>query len=124
MKEGNVILEKSMAFAVRIVKLYRYLNDEKREYVMSKQLLRSGTSVGANAYEAVQGQSRNDFLAKMGIALKEAYETQYWLELLYRTEYLTSEQYESIAADHKEVIKILTKIVKNTKNADTARIDL
>ena len=115
MREYNAILEKSMAFAVRIVKLYQYLNDEKREFVMSKQLMRSGTSIGANAHEAVQGQSRNDFLSKMSIALKEAYETGYWLTLLNRTEYLTPEQYKSIWSDYEELIRMLTSIVKSTK---------
>ena len=115
MKESNVILEKSMAFAIRIVNLYKYLNEEKHENVMSKQLLRSGTSIGANANEATQGQSRNDFLAKMSISLKEVFETKYWLELLYRTEYLTADQYRSMEADCVEVMKILTNIIKSTK---------
>ena len=87
MKE-NVILEKSMDFAVRIVNLYKHLNG-KQEFVMSKQLLRSGSSIGANIREAVYGQSKRDFIAKMSISLKEAVETEYWLELLWKTEYLT-----------------------------------
>ena len=115
MKEGNVILEKSMDFAVRIVRLCRYLNDEKCENVMSKQLLRSGTSIGANAHEAVYGQSKNDFIAKMSIALKEASETEYWLKILYRTEYLSKEAYESIQKDCSEIAKILISIVRTSK---------
>ena len=111
----NVILEKSMDFAVRVVKLYKYLCSEKKEFVLSKQLLRSGTSVGANVHEGIEGQSKADFISKMSIALKEISETGYWIELLYRTEYLTDEQYKSINADCKEIAKILTSIVKNSK---------
>ena len=114
MKRG-AILEKSMAFAIRVVNLYKYLRDEKREYVLSKQLLRSGTSIGANVREAHYGQSRSDFTAKMSIALKEASGTAYWLELLAKTEYLTTEQYESMKTDCSEVAKLLTTIVKNSK---------
>ena len=115
MKEQNLILEKSMEFAVRIVNLHKYLCDEKQEYVLSKQLLRSGTSIGANVREAKYGYSKNDFIAKMSISLKEASETEYWLELLYRTEYLTVEQYESVRTDCGEIAKILTAIVKSSK---------
>ena len=115
MKENGVISEKSKMFAVRIVKLYRYLSDEKHEYVMSRQLLKSGTSIGANIREAKYGQSRNDFIAKMSIALKEASETGYWLEILVLTEYLTQEEYESINKDYEEIIKLLTSIVKSAK---------
>ena len=115
MKEQNVILEKSMEFAVRIVNLYKYLNDEKAEHVMSKQMLRSGTSVGANANEAVQGQSKGDFIAKMSISLKEATETRYWLTLLHKTEYLTKAQYESISDDCEEIVRILIAIIKTSK---------
>ena len=89
MFEDNVIAVKSKAFAVRIVKLYKYLIDEKKEFVLSKQLLRSGTSIGANVYEAIRGVSKADFKNKMGIALKEASETQYWLEILFETDYLS-----------------------------------
>ena len=113
--EYGAIYEKSMAFAVRIVNLYKYLESEKREHVISKQLLRSGTSIGANVREGTYGQSRADFRAKMSIALKEAAETEYWLELLTKTEYLTSEQYESIASGCGEVAKLLTAVVKKTK---------
>ena len=111
----DTIYDKSMTFAVRIVKLYQYLQKDKHEYVLSKQLLRSGTSIGANVREAKYGQSRADFVAKMSIALKEVSETEYWLELLNKTKYLTDEQYKSINADCSEIAKILTSIVKNTK---------
>ena len=111
----SVIRDKSMTFAVRVVKLYQYLSEEKKEYVMTKQLLRSGTSIGANIREAQQGQSKPDFRAKMSISLKEAVETEYWLELLYKTGYLTTEQYESIQSDCGEIARLLTAIVKNSR---------
>jgi four helix bundle protein len=114
MKE-NVILTKSMDFAVRIVNLYKFLNAEKNEFVMSKQLLRCGTSIGANAHEAHNGQSSKDFLAKIYIALKEATETEYWITLLIKTDYLSPAQGESILNDCVELKKILTAIVKSTK---------
>ena len=116
-KENNIILEKSMEFAVRVVKLYKYLFKQKGESVMSKQLLRSATSVGANIREAEYAQSRNDFVSKMSISLKETSETEYWLELLYRTEYLTEQEYKSIANDCGEIARILTAIVHNSKKA-------
>ena len=115
MSADNAILEKSMSFAVRIVGLYKFLCREKEEFVMSKQLLRSATSIGANVREATQGQSRGDFTAKLSIALKEAVETEYWLELLYRTEYLSQRQYESIGSDCGEIARLLTAIVKSTR---------
>ena len=113
--KNNIIVEKTMNFAVRIVNLYKYLIKEKGEFVMSKQLLRSGTSVGANVREATEGQSKADFVNKMNIALKEAVETEYWLELLHKTKYLTEKQYTGINADCSEIAKILTSIVKNSK---------
>ena len=112
---NNVALNKSIDFAVRIVKLYKYLTANKHETVMSKQLLRSGTSVGANVREAVYAQSKGDFISKMHIALKEASETEYWLELLRKTDYLTQGEHESVAADCIEMLKILTAIVKSAK---------
>ena len=112
--ESNIIVDKSKKFAIRIVNLYKFLVDNKKEYVLSKQLLRSGTSIGANVCEAIRGQSKADFGTKMNIALKEASETEYWLELLFQTDYLTETQYESIMADCKELNKILTTIVKTT----------
>ena len=111
----NVAKDKSKKFAVRIIRLYQYLSEEKREHVMSKQLLRSGTSVGANVCEALQGQSKADFISKMSISLKEISEAGYWLELLFETDYLSEGQYTSIAADCEELLKILTAIVKTSK---------
>ena len=104
MDNNIIIVTKSKKFAIRIVNLYKYLVDEKKEFVLSKQLLRCGTSIGANVSEAIRGQSKADFGAKMNIALKEASET----------EYLTDVQYESIMIDCKEINKILTTIVKTT----------
>jgi four helix bundle protein len=115
MKEtGNTIADKSFEFAVRIVNLYKYLCNTKNEYVLSKQLLRCGTSIGANVSEALQGQSKKDFLAKMSIALKEASETEYWLKLLMRTEYLDEKQFNSLIGNCEEVKKLLHAIVKST----------
>jgi four helix bundle protein len=96
---NNPIVEKSLDFAIRIIKLYNYLKKDKKEYIMSEQLLKCGTSIGANVTEAQHGQSKNDFATKMNIALKEAGETIYWLTLLYRTDYLTEEQYKSMETD-------------------------
>ena len=104
-----------MAYAIRIVKLYKSLYEIKKETVLSKQLLRSGTSIGANTRESKNAQSRNDFLNKLNIALKEADETEYWLELLYKTEYLDEKEYKSIQKDTSEIIKILTSIIKKLK---------
>ena len=112
----NVVADKSMAFAVRIVNLYKYLRDNKSEYVLSKQLLRSGTSIGANVKEAERAQSKADFNAKMHIAMKEASETEYWLELLEKTDYLTATQAKSILTDCVELIKILVSITKTTQS--------
>ena len=116
MKENNVILEKSKAFAVRIIKLYKYLCDEKKEFTLSKQLLRSGTSIGANVKEAIRAQSKPDFYSKMNIALKEASETEYWLELLFESEYITSQEFNSIYPECEEIIKILVSITKTQNN--------
>jgi four helix bundle protein len=114
MKE-NIVKNKSFGFAVRIVKLYQYLCEQKKEFVLSKQLLRSGTSVGAMIREAEHAESKLDFKHKMAIAQKEINETIYWLELLKTTDYLTREQFESINADAAEVIKLITTIIKTTK---------
>lgn len=105
-----------MTFAFRIVKLYQYLQETKKEYVLSKQLLRAGTSIGANTRESKNAQSKNDFLNKLNIALKEADETEYWLELLYRTGYIGEYQYQSIQLDAGELIRILTSIIKKLKS--------
>lgn len=119
MGKDNVIADKSMAFAVRIVNLYKYLTDKRSEYVISKQLLRSGTSIGANVSESVYAQSKADFKTKMYIALKEASESVYWIELLNRTEYLTESQAKSILDDCKELIRILSSITKTLKDTDS-----
>jgi four helix bundle protein len=113
---NSIIANKSKAFAIRIVKLYKNLCETKKEFVLSKQILRSGTSIGANTHEAIQAQSRNDFISKMNIALKEASETEYWLELLYESKYISDEEYKSIAADCSEINKILIAIIKTAKN--------
>ena len=119
-EEKGTAKKKSKVFAVRIVKLYRYLCDEKKEYVLSKQLLRSGTSIGANLAEAECAISRKDFLSKVYIALKECVETEYWLELLHETDYLTEQEYKSINTDCEELRKMLsstTKTLNSTLNS-------
>ncbi len=112
---STVVQEKSFRFAVRIVNLCRYLQTERKEYVLSKQLLRCGTSIGANVAEAQQAQSRPDFVSKLNIALKESYETNYWLRLMYETQYLNAQEFESIITDCKELEKLLISIVKSSK---------
>ncbi len=112
----KIAQNKSKAFALRIIRLYKFLCDEKREYIMSKQILRSGTSIGANIREAESGFSKKDFTAKMGIALKEAAETAYWLELLHESEYISKEQFDSIYHDNEELLKLLTAIVKTSRS--------
>lgn len=114
MKE-SILLIKSKAFAIKIIYLYKYLCDEKREFVMSRQLLRSGTSVGANIREAKFAQSMPDFIYKMSIALKEMSETQYWLELLIETGYLESSESEKLTEDSLELIRMLHATVKTSK---------
>ena len=116
MKKGNVVFDKSKVFAVRIVNLYKYLADEKKEYVLSKQLLRSGTSIGANIAEAICVISNSEFAAKMHIAYKECSETLYWLELLRETDYLSEKEYISIDQDCRELIKLLAAITKTAKS--------
>ena len=111
----NIVKEKSFLFAVRIVKLYKFLSEEKKEFVLSKQILRSGTSVGAMIREAEHAESHNDFKHKMGIAQKEINETIYWLELLVETDYLRKEQFESLNNDALEIIKLITSIIKTAK---------
>lgn len=113
----STVKEKSFNFAIRIVKLYKYLMEEKKEFVLSKQILKSGTSIGANINEAQQGQSKKDFLMKMNISLKECTETKYWIELLSATEYINQEQKESIIKDCIEIEKMLTSIVKTTSDS-------
>ena len=106
---------KSKSFALRVVKLYQHLSDKKKEYILSKQILRSGTSIGANLAEAECAISKNDFVSKVYIALKECVETQYWLDLLKDSGYITQKEYESIFADCNELTKILTKTTKTIK---------
>ena len=112
----NIISTKSFNFAVRIVNLYKYLCNNKKEFVLSKQLLRSGTSIGANVKEVINAQSRKDFLSKMNISLKEAREAEYWIELLMATEYLNEKEGNSILNDYVEIKKILHSIVKKIKS--------
>ena len=112
MKE-NVIMSKSFAFSVRIVNLHKYLSQQKNEYVISRQIYKSGTSIGANIAEAQRAQSTADFVSKMKIALKEANETQYWLQLLRETDYITEKEFSSIHGDLVEVLRILTAICKH-----------
>lgn len=111
----NNIYEISSNFAIRIVKLYKYLTEEKKEYIMSKQLFRSGTSIGANTFEGKNAYSREDFSFKMSIALKEAGETGYWIDLLHRTNYINDSQFQSLYDDWNKVYAVLVKIVKSTK---------
>ena len=112
---NHAIQDKSFRFAVRIVNLCRYLQTEQKEYILTKQLLRCGTSIGANVAESQQAQSRADFISKLNIALKESYETDYWLRLMYETQYLTSEEFQSIIVDCHEIEKLLISIIKSLK---------
>ena len=114
----NVIKDKSFAFALRIVKLYQYLCETKKEFILSKQVLRSGTSIGANVRESEHGQSKADFIHKSSIALKEANETDYWLDLLFQSGYLEEKMYLSIKQDCEEILRILTAIVKTSKGCN------
>ena len=115
-KKENALSEKSLKFAVRVVKFYQYLCEEKKEFVLSKQVLRSGTSIGANIRESRNAQSDADFLSKINIALKEADETQYWLELLRLTEIISAESFDSLNMDLKELIAMLVSVIKTMKN--------
>ncbi len=114
-RKDNVVRDKSFGFALRVVKLYKYLSEEKREYVLSKQLLRSGTSIGANVREAEQAESQSDFIHKMAIALKETNESIYWLELLHQGGFIENKAFESLYEDVTEILKLLTSIVKSSK---------
>ena len=111
--KDNIIVRKSFAFSVRIVNLNKYLTGVKKEYTISKQVYKSGTSIGANVAEAQRAQSTADFVCKLKIALKEANETQYWLQLLHETQYVTDKEFESIHNELLEIIKILTAICKH-----------
>ena len=116
MKGENLIEDRSFDFAVRIINLYKHLQSKHRENNLSKQVLRSGTSIGANVKEAMHAQSRKDFISKMNIALKESYETEYWLRLLNRTKYITDSEFSSIFAENQSITNILAKIVITSKN--------
>jgi four helix bundle protein len=118
MDNENVILQKSKDFAVRIIKLYNFLREEKKEFVLSKQIVRSGTSIGANVREAIRGFSKADFSFKMNIALKESNETEYWLELLYETGFIRENEFRSIYNDCCELSRILTAIVKSSRDLE------
>lgn len=115
MKSNNIVQEKSYSLAIRIVNLYKFLISNKNEFVLSKQLLRCGTSIGANIEEALGAQSRKDFLSKLSISYKEARETHYWIRLLSDTGYLSSDQKDSILLDINEVLKIIGSIQKTIK---------
>ncbi len=112
MDRDNVVWQKSIAFSVRIIRLYQHLRKEKHEFVMAKQVLRSGTSVGANISESIRAQSSADFSSKLNIALKEAEETHYWLLLLMETDYISEKQFSSLDQDCEELIRLLTAITK------------
>ena len=118
--KDNIILSKSFDFAIRIVELYKYLVNEHKEYVLSKQVLRSGTSIGANVNEAVEAQSKKDFVSKMSIAFKETSETIYWLKLLYSTKYIAQSQYNALYSEVYQLKKILTSIIISAKEKMSA----
>jgi len=113
--KDNIIQTKTFEFAVRIINLYKFLSTEKKEFVVSKQVLRSGTSIGANVEEAIGGQSKNDFSTKLTIAYKEARETKYWLRLLHATEYIENQMFESLMNDMEEILRIIGSIQKTMK---------
>ena len=115
MAKPNVIAEKSEEFAVRVINLSKYLVAEKKEYIISKQIFRSGTRIGANVSESRNAQSKEDFISKLNIALKEADETAYWLRILKRTEFISQDQFSSLNEDVQELISILVSIIKTTK---------
>ena len=113
--KNNIIIDKSREFAIRIVKCYKFLSETNKEYILSRQLLKCGTSIGANVRESINAQSKADFVSKLSIALKEADETTYWLDLLHETDYLDDRMFISINNDCTELIKILTSIIKTSK---------
>jgi four helix bundle protein len=113
----NILRDKSYKFALRNISLYKYLTAEKKEFVLSKQVLRSGTSIGANVVEANQAQSKADFVHKLSISLKESFETQYWIELLRDSEYISKDSAESLVVDCCELQKILTASIRTAKRS-------
>lgn len=116
MQDNNILYDKSYAFSIRIVKLAQYLSKEKKEYILNKQVIRSGTAICALVSESKFAQSRADFLNKLMIALKEANETQYWINLLYDTDYISKQMYESLLKDNKELVSLLVSITKTLKD--------
>ena len=123
-REKNILLEKVDAYSNRIIRLYKYLKDEKKELIMSKQLLRSGTSIGANIVQSQSAQSSADFIHKLEIALKEAKETHYWLEKLFAGEYINDVGYQSMSNDNIEIIKLLTSIIVTKKKNMSNGLDV
>jgi four helix bundle protein len=117
MKSENVVQTKSYNFALRVIKLYKYLSQEKKEFILSKQLLRSGTSIGANIEESIGGQSKADFFAKLTIAYKETRESKYWIRLLRDSDYLTIDRAEDLFKDVEELLKIIGSIQKTLRNS-------
>ena len=113
--KDNVVRDKSKAFAIRIIRLVQTLQNEQREFVLSNQIKKSGTSIGANVRESKNAQSRADFISKLQIALKESDETEYWLELLFETGYINQNIFNSLMADNKELTAILTSIIKSSR---------
>ncbi len=122
MKNNNIIVTKSRDFAVKIIRLYQFLSSEKKEYVLSKQILRSGTSIGANIKEAIRGQSKADFYAKLNISLKESSETEYWLDLLHETKYINDDLFQVMRSDNIELSKILTAILKTRSKKNNYKL--
>lgn len=116
MKSKSIVYSKAFNFSIRIVHLYKYLIENKKEWTLSRQVLRSGTSIGANIKEALYAQSKKDYISKMNIALKEAGETEYWIELLMETKYINEESGKSLLEDCVEIIKILISIIKTSRN--------
>jgi len=119
LKTDNIIQDKSFTFAIRIINVYKYLVSEKKEFVLSKQLLRAGTSIGANIEESIGGQSDKDFLSKISISYKEARETIYWLKLLLATDYLNEKEAQSLLRDAEEICKILSSILLTIKSRNS-----
>ncbi|MCL2540232.1 MAG: four helix bundle protein [Firmicutes bacterium] len=121
--KDNKVFDKSKAFAIRIINLYKHLKESKHEFVMSNQILRSGTSIGANVAESLYASSRSDFTNKLSIALKEASETKYWLLLLSETGYISQKEFDSIRSEIDELLKLLTASVKTAKNVQSEQSD-
>lgn len=117
--KGGILREQSMNFSIRVVKIYRYLTDEKKEFVLSKQLLRSGTNPGAMIRESENAESKQDFIHKLGIAQKEIGETMYWLELLAATDFLTEKEFQSVIKDAEEIMKIIRSSILTAKRKAT-----